>query len=343
MLLVRLGASPPPGPRRLNEAPKRRKTENPDTTWRWFSRRWRRHRGERARRTLPLTEQDLIRAHTLDQRRRGLQESTIDSRRRIVTHFSHWLGQRGLLGATTEDIEMFLDSRKMGRKARYTAISNLHVFYDWTVQTERTSLDPTARVVRPKVRLGLPRPISDSDLHLALAMSSSDIRVMLTLAAYQGMRCIEIARLTRDDILDDRRPPVLIARGKGDRPRIIPLHDETWRALRMLPLPPSGPVLRSPAGQPLPAWKVSAEGNTFLHGIGIDATMHQARHWFGTTLYRTSGKDLLLVRDLMGHSSITTTTVYANPRVLHQTREKAQVACGYRAWSASSCWAVNAS
>ena len=40
-------------------------------------------------------------------------------------------------------------------------------------------------------------------------------------------------------------------------------------------------------------------------------TMQQLRHWFDTHLYQASGKDLLLVRDLMGHSSITTTTVYA--------------------------------
>jgi integrase/recombinase XerC len=229
----------------------------------------------------------------------------------MLHHLGEWMGPKGLLAAATEDIEAFLDSRRIGRKSRYNYISNLHSFYQWAVTVGEIESDPTAQIVRPKLRPGLPRPIADSDLSLALDMARGDIGAMLCCAAYQGMRCIEIARLTREDVLDERTPPVILARGKGDKPRIIPMHPKTWEALRMLPLPRSGPVFRWSDGRALPAWKVSALGNEYLHGVGLDATMHQLRHWFGTTVYRTSGRDLLLVRDLMGHSSITTTTIYA--------------------------------
>lgn len=260
-----------------------------------------------------MSDRELIRAHTIDQRRRGLEESTIDSRTRIVRHLSYWLGARGLLSATQEDIELFLDSRRLGAKrTRYTYISNLHVFYGWAVIAGYLDRDPTALIARPRIRPGLPRPIPDADLELALSMAYRDIRVMLTCAAYEGMRCCEIGRLVREDILDDRDPAILLARGKGDRPRVIPMHEKTWQALQLLPLPRSGPVLHWDDGRPLPAWKISQLGNDYLHGIGIDSTMHQLRHWFGTHLYRTSGHNLLLVRDLMGHSSITTTTIYAD-------------------------------
>jgi site-specific recombinase XerC len=47
----------------------------------------------------------------------------------------------------------------------------------------------------------------------------------------------------------------------------------------------------------------------FFHSIGIDATAHQLRHWFATSTYATSG-DLLVVQNLLGHSSPTTTAVY---------------------------------
>lgn len=229
----------------------------------------------------------------------------------MLQHLADWMGHRGLLGAAAEDIEQFLDSRRISKKTRYDYISNLHSFYDWAVLTGAASADPTATIVRPKVRAGLPRPISDNDLALAVEMSRGDIRVIICCAAYQGMRCIEISRLRREDILDEKDPPMILARGKGDKPRLIPLHERTWAALTLLPLPRSGPVLRWPDGRPLPAWKVSQLGNDYLHGIGSDATVHRLRHWFGTNLYRTSGRDLLLVRDLMGHSSVTTTTVYA--------------------------------
>lgn len=254
---------------------------------------------------------ELVKRHMRDQRRRGLAESTITNRIHMLQHLADWVGARGLLKATTEDIESFLDSRRIGMKTRYTYISNLHSFYQWAVHVGELVADPTAMIVRPRVKNGLPRPISDRDLALALDMARGDIRVMICCAAYQGMRCIEIARLARTDILEDQSPPLIVARGKGDKPRPIPMHEHTWRALQMLPMPRSGPILHWDDGRPLQAWKVSQLGNEFLHGIGLDATMHRLRHWFGTSLYRTSGRDLLLVRDLMGHSSITTTTIYA--------------------------------
>jgi len=47
---------------------------------------------------------------------------------------------------------------------------------------------------------------------------------------------------------------------------------------------------------------------------------------FGTELTRR-GVDLVTVAELMGHASLETTRLYTNPRELHQTGEKLQVAC----------------
>lgn len=254
---------------------------------------------------------ELLKAHALDQRRRGLLESTITQRRRVIRRFADWIGARGLLGATSEDIQAWLDSRRTSPGARAGYLSHLKVFYNWAIIAGHIDRDPTIPIPRPRVRPGLPRPINDADLSLALQMANGTLRVILCCGAYQGMRCIEIARLTREDVLDDRDPPVLLARGKGDKPRIVPLHPETWKALALLPMPRSGPILRDEYRQALPAWKISHLGNEYLHGVGIDATMHQLRHWFGTGLYRTSGHNLLLVRDLMGHANVDTTKIYA--------------------------------
>ena len=258
------------------------------------------------------TYSEVIQAHRRDQHRRGLLADTIDCRARIVRHLEDWLAGTDVLAATTEDVESFLDSRRIGHKARYAYVSNLHVFYAWAVHTGRAESDPTADIIRPKLRPGLPRPISDADLAQALSMAGAEVAVMLALAAYEGMRCAEIARAVREDVHDDRTPPVIVVpQGKGDRPRVIPLHPEVTAALMRLQAPKAGPLLRGDTGRALAAWKVSAVGNGFLHGIGIGATMHQLRHWFGTSLYRTSGRDLLMVQDLMGHASMTTTTIYA--------------------------------
>jgi len=55
-------------------------------------------------------------------------------------------------------------------------------------------------------------------------------------------------------------------------------------------------------------------------------TAHQLRHWFGTNLYAQS-HDIRITQEMLGHASSATTAIYTNPQELHQTREKAQVAC----------------
>lgn len=254
---------------------------------------------------------DLLQRHQIDQQRRGLQPTTIGARAGAVRAFERWLGDRDILTATREDVELYLDSRRIVEKTRYCIISHLHVFYEWAIRSNLTTADPTAGIDRPRLPRRLPRPIATADLDVALTMAPPLERAVLALAAYAGLRCIEISRLTREDILDTEDPPVIVAFGKGSKERIVPLHPEAWRALRLLPLPKSGPLFRYTSGRPMSAWKVSHLGNAYLDKAGTDATMHQLRHWFGTHLYRTSGHDLLLVAALMGHESPATTTIYA--------------------------------
>lgn len=253
----------------------------------------------------------LIARHTRDQRRRGLEESTIRKRANIVRRLSKWLEEQAILDASQDDIEYFLDGCRTGPKARYAYISNLHTFYEWAVHAGLLEKSPTAGIVRPRLRKGLPRPVSDTDLAKALGGAVGMERVVMALGAFQGMRCIEISRLAREDVLEDREPPVLVARGKGGRSRVLPLHPEVAAALYALPMPSRGPIVRR-NGRPLTASKVSLLGNDFLRSVGIDATMHQLRHWYATGVYRTSGRNLLLVRDLLGHSLVETTAVYAD-------------------------------
>lgn len=48
----------------------------------------------------------------------------------------------------------------------------------------------------------------------------------------------------------------------------------------------------------------------YLTSIDVDATAHQYRHWFGTRTYALC-RDIRVVQELMGHSSPSTTAIYA--------------------------------
>lgn len=250
----------------------------------------------------------MIAAHLEHMRRRNLAPATIDARRRKLAAFD---SDVGLATATAESVELFLDRRDLSPKGRYDWLSHLSCFYRWAIDyDELAGGDPTARVVRPRLRRRLPRPISTSDLHVALEMASPTMRAWLSLAAFAGLRCVEISRLEVDDLLWHEHEPMLRIHGKGDVERIVPMHAELERVLRATVLPKRGRLFRRPRGGGYPAAQVSREVSLYLESLGIAATAHQLRHWFGTNIYRVS-RDLRVTQELMGHASPTTTAIYA--------------------------------
>lgn len=253
----------------------------------------------------------LLQRWRLLQARRGIGEATIDKRRQRLLVLAEYLCPRSVLEATAEDIEQMLDGRSIGPKTRYIYLSDYSVFFRAMVGDGLATTDPTEGIVRPRQRTGLPRPISDEDLHHAIQTATPTIAAALTLAAYQGLRAMEIAHLQREDVLDSNEPAVLyVSQGKGGKDRVLPLHPEVMPALGRAGLPTSGSVLQRPRGGGYPAADLSRAVNHHLRSCDIDATLHQVRHWFGTKAYQAS-RDLRLVQALLGHSSPTTTAIYA--------------------------------
>lgn len=247
----------------------------------------------------------VIEQHQRWMERRGLSPATIDRRVRCLRIFD---AEVGLYGAVAEEVEMFLDGRNLGAKARYGWVSHLHQFYAWAIDHGHLSADPTRQVIRPKQRQNLPRPIATGDLVTALQMAGPTMRCWVALGAFAGLRCKEIAGLHVDDLLWD--DGLLFVRdGKGGKQRTVPMHDQVADALHAVTLPSRGACFRRPRGGPYPAAQVSREGNLFFASLGIPATMHQLRHWFGTHVQRATG-DLRTTQELMGHASPTTTAIY---------------------------------
>lgn len=261
---------------------------------------------------LPSASADLALAFDVDQQRRGLRPSSIRARRYVLGRFAAWIEPRLLTDAGQNDVQDFLDSRRLSPRSRYTNISHIHAFYAWAIKAELSDHDPTARIDRPKLRLGLPRPISDDDLRMALEAADARMRCWLSLAAYEGLRCQEIAGIERQDVLNTQSPPILIVtHGKGGQQRILPLNEATEQALRLFGMPRAGPIFVTRTGRSFTPNTVSQQINRFLHDLGIESTAHTLRHWFGTRVYAETGHDLLATQQFLGHASPVTTSVYA--------------------------------
>jgi integrase/recombinase XerD len=283
---------------------------------------------------VPDLSVEVIERFHRQQQRWGLADSSIKARTQKLRLLAEWIAPRALTDAAREDIECFLDDRVLAPNTRYHYLSHFSMLYDWLIDEEMVSSNPARSIRRPRVRLGLPRPIADDDLEFALKAADAAVAAMMTLAAFQGMRAQEIAGLPREDVLDTHAPPTLIVvHGKGRKERPLPLHPETMPALRRADLPRSGHALRRPSGHGYVPWQVSHAVNRHLKALGIDATIHQLRHWFGTKTYQHT-RDLRLVQGLMGHSLPTTTAVYAQYAVEGARQAVESLAIGH-IWTGS--------
>jgi integrase/recombinase XerC len=257
---------------------------------------------------------ELIRLHEIHQERIGNLPRSIVKRGIYLRALARWLEPRGLLEATRKDIELFLDGRKTHQRrkiassTRYYWIAHFHSFYRWAMLEELTLSDPTATIIRPRQRRTLPRPIDIDDLVTAIRAARPQMRAMVSVAAYGGLRCQEIAGLDRDDIIE-AKGLIRVRMGKGAKERIIPLHPEVLEALRCLPMPRSGALFVRPrGGRHLPS-TVSLAVNRYLRELGINATTHQFRHWFGSEIYANT-HDIRVTQELLGHANPATTAGY---------------------------------
>lgn len=243
--------------------------------------------------------------------RRRLAASSIDKRMSVLVRTELSVG-RPLVEATVEELRRWLDGRRTSARTQYAYVSHLAAFYRWAILEEHATVDPTLRIVRPRVRVGLPRPIATHDLEILIEQaSSSSLRAMLYLGAHAGLRCMEIAGLDGPDVMFHHDPPVIVVvHGKGGKQRVIPIGPALLTALAAHGVPRSGPVFRRPDGDRHPAWQVSQLLRAHMHGCGVDASAHQLRHAFATAVYRRSGGDLRMTQELLGHSSPSTTAIY---------------------------------
>lgn len=240
---------------------------------------------------------------------RNLRPSTIQQRRYVFGRLRRIVGGCPL-GHTHLELLGFLD-RGLSAEGQACELSHLRSFYRWAGAESMIPLDPTARLVRPKLPRRLPRPMPDDDLADAIDDAPDRIRLALMLAAYAGLRACEIAQLRGEHVLRGQQPPILIvAEGKGGGQSSVPLHPALVNEFARWPR--RGPVFPRLDGTALPvkAHLVSHTVNTYLHARGVAHTLHTARHWFGTNTYRSTGRDLRATQELMRHRSPTATSIY---------------------------------
>ncbi len=265
----------------------------------------------------------------------GLSPNTLAAYRRDMQGFSDWLQAQSLTleHAGENDVQAYFADRFDQTRAS-TANRRLTVlrrFYQWALREKHVSTDPTLKLLTAKQAPRLPQTLSEAQVEALLAAPNIDTplglrdRAMLELLYASGLRVSELVGLPMLSL--NLREGVLRITGKGNKERLVPFGEEAADSLQNY-LSQSRPVLLGK--QNSPAVFVSQQGAAMsrvmfwklikkyalLADIHVPLSPHTLRHAFATHLLN-HGADLRAVQMLLGHSDISTTTIYT-----HVARER---------------------
>lgn len=213
---------------------------------------------------------------------------------------------------TLDHLTAFLAHPGWQPETRKSARASVVGFYGWAHLTGRIDHNPSALLPKVRVPAGQPRPAPDDVLDQAFLTADADVRLMLMLCCYAGLRRAEVAGAHSDDVSEE----CLRVKGKGGRVRSIWLH----------------PLIRDelqgrPRGYLFPAqvggftnWRPDYTRHLSPDRVGrlirahLDGpwTCHTLRHRFATRGFSVE-RDVFTLQSLLGHSKPETTARYVLP------------------------------
>ncbi|WP_440682887.1 site-specific tyrosine recombinase XerD [Cysteiniphilum halobium] len=259
----------------------------------------------------------------------GLSQNTLSSYKTDLNHLLKFYQEHDVVNLKLLELQAFLAKRlNDGYSARSNArmISTLHKFYSWCYAQQKITTDPTQKLILPKLPKSLPKDLSEEDVEKLLDAPdlTTDIgirdKALLELIYATGLRVSELVNLTLDDV--NLRQGVVRVMGKGSKERLVPTGEYALEYLHKYINEVRDGWLQ---GLKLDKLFVSHHRKgitrqTFWHrikfyadlvGIKKDISPHTLRHAFATHLL-THGADLRSVQMLLGHSSVSTTTIYTH-------------------------------
>ncbi len=240
-------------------------------------------------------------------------------------HLGGGVNERALAKLSPADIRAFITVRRaegLGAKGVQRAMAAVRSFFRYLAR-ENILESAAARSIRtPRIRKGLPRPLSERDAARAIAVAGeNDIEwiarrdaALLTLLYGAGLRISEALSLKRGDVPLAQAITIL---GKGRKERVVPVLDQVREAIAAYAeaIPFTGakdaPLFLSRRNKPMSPREAQLLMERLRGALGLSerATPHAMRHSFATHLLANGG-DLRAVQELLGHASLSTTQTY---------------------------------
>jgi site-specific recombinase XerD len=246
-----------------------------------------------------MASDDLIELYLSRLSERGCTDATIVSVRRFLTIADERLPY-GLDASSEDEIRAYLHrTRKpLSFSSRQTYHSAMNSFYEWATAANLLLRNPMDNIPAPKLGQRLPRVAETNQVRWLVTEAVEPFRTWAILAAFGGLRCIEVSRLHREHVSAET---IVVERGKGNKARVIPAHPLVWSAVQPLP---AGPLTDCTPNQVSTRfWKYCAREHL------TELSMHRLRGWCASESYAATN-DVLAVGQNLGHKDPRTTAGY---------------------------------
>lgn len=265
---------------------------------------------------------------------KGYSPLTVKAYSRILSDLKEALPLEESTQLTTAALKLFLygmhQEKQPSPATMAQTVACLKSFGKYLFQHGLVDKNPAGPLTTPKIPKRLVQFLSQKDLAVQLSAQPDDTekalrgKAVCELIYGSGLRVSECVTLSWNNIDPDRH--LLRVTGKGNKTRIVPFTKSAWvlllqykRRLQERGISPAGtqPVFLSPKadnGQiAISVRTLQKDVEAQLRSLGWEgkASPHVLRHSFATHLLE-NGADLMAVKEMLGHSSLSTTQVYTH-------------------------------
>lgn len=195
---------------------------------------------------------------------------------------------------------------------------------------------PTIRLEKLSHTRPLPIILDPFEVQALFEVSSPFWRALFGLLYFCGMRLNE-ARKAKWEETDFDRHLILVPKGKGSRPRILPLPDIEIAYLSAIQTTSTGYIFESPVvpGKPVYNVKQAIKRYARLAGIKKNVYAHLLRHSVASHML-SNNINLRTIQSILGHGSTSTTEWYTHLNIDNLRTASDQVAHGWTTLSLPS-------